>query len=166
MSDFMKQLSSYNLFNNLLPGVVFCVLISQLFPVSLIQKDIVTGVFFYYFVGLVIGRLGSIVIEPILKKIKFISFSSYSEYLTASKVDPKIETLSETNNMYRAMLSMALAIVIAAIHFYLSDEYTNYLVYSKYILVSGLLMIFGWSYRKQTQYVKSRVENNQTKEPS
>jgi len=160
MSDFMKQLSSYNLFNNLLPGVVFCVLVSQLFPISLIQEDIITGVFFYYFVGLVIGRIGSIVIEPLLKKTKIISFSSYSEYLSASKSDPKIEVLSETNNMYRAILSMTLAMALTALHFYLSEAYDSYLFYSKYIFITGLLILFGWSYRKQTQYVKSRIENS------
>jgi hypothetical protein len=79
VSDFIEKISSYNLFNNLLPGVVFCLLADKFFSFSLIQSDIVVGLFFYYFVGLVISRVGSIIVEPLLKNIKIIEFTKYSE---------------------------------------------------------------------------------------
>jgi hypothetical protein len=106
MSDFLKNISSYNLFNNLLPGVVFCVSLDKIFSISLIQEDIVTGLFFYYFVGLVISRVGSVVFEPVLKATGFLSFANYSDFISASKEDPKIEVFSEVNNMYRTILAM------------------------------------------------------------
>ncbi len=43
MSDFMKNLTSYNLFNNFLPGVVSCVVVTKLFPISLVQTELLTG---------------------------------------------------------------------------------------------------------------------------
>jgi hypothetical protein len=160
----MKNLSSYNLFNNLLPGVVFCVVVSQLFPVSLLQKDIVTGVFFYYFIGLILGRIGSVVIEPMLKKIGFLSFSKYSDYVEASKIDAKLDILSETNNMYRSIFSMSLAIVVTALHFYLVEHIEDFKTYSIYAYILGLTVLFAWSYKKQTNYIKSRVEHSVRKD--
>lgn len=157
MSDFVKSISSYNLFNNLLPGVVFCVLASKLFPISLVQKDLITGVFFYYFVGLVIGRIGSVIIEPILKFTGFISFSNYPDYIEASKTDKNLKILSETNNMYRSILSMFLFLVAISFHFYLSSKFEGFSDYVLYLYVFGLIVLFAWSYKKQSQYIKVRV---------
>jgi hypothetical protein len=157
MSDFLKSLSSYNLFNNLLPGVVFCVLINKLFFIPLIQPDIVVGVFFYYFVGLVISRFGSIVVEPILKKIGFLSFAPYPDYIIASKEDAKIEILSEANNMYRTMLSMMLLIALIGIYSLLKYQFEVLDKYSTHMMIGSLILLFSWSYKKQTQFIKSRV---------
>jgi hypothetical protein len=158
MSDFFKSLSSYNLFNNLLPGVVFCVLTSKMFLVSLVQTDIASGVFFYYFVGLVISRIGSIIVEPLLKKIGFISFANYSDFISASKEDPKIDVLSEANNMYRTILSMMLLTALVGVYEFLKTSFELFDKYSIYAVMIALIFIFAFSYRKQTQFIKSRVE--------
>ena len=68
MKDLLEKLSSYNIFNYLLPGIVFVALADALTSFHFVQQDIVIGVFVYYFIGLIISRLGSIVIEPILSK--------------------------------------------------------------------------------------------------
>jgi len=164
MSDFMKNLSSYNLFTNLLPGVVFCVLASKLFSFDLVQSDIVTGVFFYYFVGVVVGRVGSLIIEPTLKWINFISFSKYSDFVNASSKDSKLTILSETNNMYRSLFAVISALGVIKIYF-VFEEYLKFISdNSTSILLSVLFILFTWSYRKQTAYVKARVEANLNKD--
>lgn len=157
MSDFLKSISSYNLFNNLLPGVVSSVLISKLFLIPFIQADIVVGIFFYYFVGLIVSRFGSIVVEPILKKIGFLSFAPYPDYIVASKEDIKIEVLSETNNMYRTMLSMMLLIALIGIYSFLKSQFEFLEKYSTHTMIGSLILLFFWSYQKQTQFIKSRV---------
>lgn len=67
MKEILDKLTSYNLFNYLLPGVVFAVLASKVTRFTLIQQDLVAGAFLYYFIGLVISRFGSLILEPILK---------------------------------------------------------------------------------------------------
>ena len=47
---------------------MFSVLGDALTSFKFIQSDIVIGAFYYYFVGLIISRIGSLAIEPILKK--------------------------------------------------------------------------------------------------
>ena len=163
MSDFLKSLSSYDIFNNLLPGVVFCVLTSKMFSVSLIQSDVVTGIFFYYFTGLIISRVGSIVLKPLLEKIRFISFSSYSDFISASQEDPKIEILSEANNMYRTMLSMMMLLALTGAYCFFKEDFEFLAEYSAYIFISLSTILFAFSYRKQTNFIKSRIEKSITK---
>lgn len=100
MDKILDKLSSYNIFNYLFPGAVFCVVSDRYFTIPLLQDSIIDGLFLYYFVGLVISRFGSIAIEPLLKKLRIIQYSEYADFVEASKADPKIEILSESNNMY------------------------------------------------------------------
>ena len=106
MKDILSKLSSYNLFNYLFPGIVFVIAAGKLTHYSLIQQDIVIGVFLYYFIGLVVSRFGSLVIEPILRKTSFLRFANYGDFVAASKKDEKLELLSEVNNTYRTLCSL------------------------------------------------------------
>lgn len=160
MKDLLDKLSSYNIFNYLLPGVLTALVLSQLTHVDVLQSDIVVGVFVYYFVGLVVSRVGSLLIEPALKKIGFVKFASYGSYIRASKNDQAIEILSEVNNMYRTLTSMfvCLSIVYA---------YESIVAWCPAVggrggplLMAALFILFLTSYRKQTAYIKSRCEES------
>lgn len=160
MSEFLEKLSSYNLFNYLFPGVVFCLLADEYFSYSLIQEDIIVGVFLYYFVGLVISRIGSLIIEPTLKKIGFVSFSEYEDFISASKTDPKIETLSEVNNMYRTVIALFFTLSLAAIYQAIQVKWPVVANYSLYIAILVLFFMFLFSYKKQTSYIVKRVKSS------
>ena len=56
MEKFIEKLSSYNLLNNMLPGVIFCYLIELLFNVNLIKDDVVSNIFIYYFCGMICSK--------------------------------------------------------------------------------------------------------------
>src|SRR5690348_7513108 len=106
MSELLNRISSYHLFNYLLPGIVFWALAGPTLPLSLGHHDIVASAFLYYFGGLVISRFGSLVVEPILRWTKFVKFAPYSEFVAASKKDPQVDVLSEANNTYRTMTAL------------------------------------------------------------
>lgn len=116
MGDLINKISSYNLFNYLFPGIVFVALSKEITAYSFVQQDILVGAFLYYFIGLVISRFGSLVVEPILKKIKFIEFADYKDFVVASQKDPQIEILSEANNTYRTLLSMFLLVFLLKLY--------------------------------------------------
>ena len=103
MKEVLDKITSYNLFNYLLPGIIFAFLATELTKYSLVQEDITSGVFIYYFMGLVVSRFGSLVIEPLLKRISFLKFKKYKDFIAAVKADPKIDVLSEANNTYRTI---------------------------------------------------------------
>ena len=80
MNALLSKLSSYNLFNYLFPGIIFVILAEGVTDYSLIQEDIAIGAFLYYFIGLVVSRFGSLMIEPFLKKVSFLRFADYKNF--------------------------------------------------------------------------------------
>ena len=122
MKELLDKISSYNIFNYLFPGIVFVVILSKISSYNLVQSDIITGAFLYYFIGLIVSRVGSLFIEPFLKWLRFLKFSDYSKFVAASKVDSKIELFSEVNNMYRTLCSLFFLISLANVYeSYLSE---------------------------------------------
>jgi hypothetical protein len=162
MDELLKKLSSYNLLNNLLPGVVFALLGSSFTKYSLIQSDIVAGVFLYYFFGLVISRIGSLVVEPVLEWSRFIEYSDYRDYIVASGKDEKIGVLLETNNTYRTFASLLVSLLMLKLFGRLETIFPVLVDWRMFIAVLVLLVIFLFSYRKQTAYIVKRVEQGIT----
>ncbi|WP_421218195.1 hypothetical protein [Aeromonas enteropelogenes] len=157
MTDFLNKLSTYNIFNYLLPGVVFVVLNEYVTSITLLQKDIVTGVFFYYFIGLIISRVGSVIIEPFLKKVEFVKFAEYKDYISAEKNNEFIKVLSEVNNMYRTLASTLLCLFGFKLYVLVSEEISFFHKNGIYIIIICLFVLFLFAYRKQTSYITGRV---------
>lgn len=157
MNEILEKLSSYNIFNYLLPGILFSFAAESLTQYDVVQDDVLVGVFLYYFIGLVISRIGSIIIEPILKKIKFIEFAQYDKYIAAVKHDTLIETLSESNNMYRTIISMLTCLLTLLIFEKFTSDNQFLVQITPYVLIALLLLLFLFSYKKQTNYIVKRV---------
>ena len=157
MKDLFEKISSYNLFNYLLPGILFAVFAEQITHYKFIQSDVLVGLFLYYFIGLIVSRIGSLIIGPMLRTIKFIKFAPYGDFVRASKMDPKIEILSEQNNMFRALIAMFVALAVLKLFELIADWKDLSNATSMYILLALLFIMFVFSYRKQTAFIKQRV---------
>lgn len=160
MKDLFDKLSSYNLFNYFLPGIIFVAIEKEFTSYDLIQENLIIDIFIYYFIGLIISRFGSLIVEPLLKKISFIKFATYSDFVTASKKDSKIEILSEVNNMYRTFSSTFILLLIIRLYELIEYLYPILREYDSYMLIILLLAIFLYSYRKQTEYITNRIRIN------
>ena len=156
----MDKLSSYNIFNYLFPGVVFVVIASKLTTYNFIQQDIIVGAFLYYFIGLIISRIGSIFIEPFLKFVKFLKFADYKKFVKATKTDTKIDTLSEVNNMYRTICSLFLMLIVMKGFDWLTTKWIFLAERKIETLTIFLFILFLFSYRKQTNYITKRIDAN------
>jgi len=161
MNELLKKISSYHLFNYLLPGCLFAILATKMTGRTFIQQNLILGLFLYYFCGLLISRIGSLVIEPILRKSRFLKFADYRDFVTACKKDPKIDVLSEANNSYRTLCSLIL-VLIAVWAFARIEEHLPLLHHAEEpILIVITLGLLLFSYRKQTEYIAKRVTANQ-----
>ncbi|MBE99131.1 hypothetical protein [Flavobacterium coralii] len=160
MTDILNKISSYNLFNNLLPGILFVILCDYFVGYDLSQENLVIGIFLYYFIGLTISRISSILIEPILKKVNFIKFTNYADFISAQKNDNKIDVLVEVSNKFRSILTMI--IVLIAFKFYTSLEYNREISESteKYFVLILLAIIYLLSFKKQIKYITKRIDTN------
>ena len=160
MDKIIDKISSYNVFNYLFPGILYCIICDKYLNFSLIQESLTTGLFLYYFVGLIISRVGSLALEPLLILLKVVHFSDYSDYMRAEKEDEKIALLSEVNNMYRTVLSLILFVVLTVIYNACLDLWPELRSVSIYLLLAALFFLFLLSYRKQTTYITKRVSSS------
>ena len=151
MSELLQKLSTYNIFNYLFPGVVFVILLNRYTGINLAVDDVILGMFLYYFFGLVLSRIGSILIGPALRCTKIVEFSDYARFIRASKLDDKIELLSEVNNMHRTIIAMLVVLLAISI---CNGSVTCLLTTS----LLGIVTLFVLSYRKQTSFITKRID--------
>lgn len=163
MNELFDKLSSYNLFNYLLPGILFVCLSKYFLGYDFIQDNQLIGGFLYYFLGMVISRVGSIFIEPFLKKIRFLKFAHYKHFVEASRIDDKVELLSEVNNTYRTITSMLVILLILKGSTFLKPYFQIANIDFTSLLVVCLLILFLFSYRKQTNFIRQRIDINKLK---
>lgn len=157
----VDKLSQYEFLTNILPGTVLCLILKHSgYDIISFDNWYLTGVVFY-FVGMVNNRFGSLVVEWICKKSRFITFTPYESFVMAEKKDSKITTLSMENNIVRSYISVFVLSLIALFYKTLSSEFIFFSRYQDVILLVCLLVLFGFSYRKQTDYIRKRVEANQ-----
>ena len=165
MNEIIEKLSSYNIFNYLFPGIVFIVFLEQVTSYKVPTTQIFENAFLYYFVGLILSRISSLIIEPFLKWTKFVKFAPYKDYVQMSQQDKTLETLSEANNMYRSMISVFFVLVVCKAYELLSFKIGFFEKYAVEILTVSLFTLFIFSYKKQTAYIRKRVEANKEKTP-
>jgi hypothetical protein len=160
MNELLSKLSSYNLFNYLFPGVIFAFLADEVTDYPFVQSNILIGLFLYYFIGLVISRFGSLVIEPILihRKIAFIKYIDYKDFVVASKKDEKLETLLEVNNTYRTLCSLLLLLPILKLYEFIEHTFPVLIGWRIFFIVVSLFLVFLFSFRKQTGYIVKRIK--------
>ena len=159
MKEILEKISSYNIFNYLLPGAVFGFWANTEYDLTM-PSDILTNAFVYYFLGMIISRVGSLIIAPILKKLKITKFENYKDFVKASKKDEKIDLLSEVNNMYRTII--ALIVTIGFLKFYNWLE-SKFIWLTNWNITLGLIflfILFVLSYKKQTKFITKRIKAN------
>ena len=158
MKDLLDKLSTYNIFNYLFPGILYAVIASSITSFDLMQSNLFVGAFVYYFFGLTISRVGSLILEPLLTRLGLIKFAPYKDFITASTVDTKIELLSETNNMYRTIIAMLFVVIFTYGADIALQKYPTALGFGAPAILIFLLLLFTASFKKQTKYIADRIK--------
>lgn len=181
IKSLVEKVSSYNIFNNFFPGIMFCCIVKQTTRFSLADGTTLENLFIYYFIGMIISRIGSLFVEKWLKSLHiknrttrtkepFLKFAPYDMYIEASESDSFIKILTETNNIYRTIVSVFLVAIAVKLYDWLVYDYIRCLdiLGENLIVIGGCLIVsilFMYSYKKQTDYIRKRVEKyNNSKE--
>ncbi len=159
MDNIFEKTSSYNLLNNLIPGSIFSFLLNNFCTIDIVSKNTIESLLIYYFLGIFLNRIGSLIVEPISKRIKFVSFSNYDDYIEASEIDSKIDILLETNNLYRTIATTGIIIILIKIFINIINHINMISNIFPYIILLLLIIIFLLSYRKQATYINKRINN-------
>lgn len=172
MSDmakkYIEKISAYDFINSLIPGTIYVLIIERFTSFTISTDSILFNVILYYFIGVVIGRIGSLLIERIL--IKGIERVSHTDFVEAENKDDtgKITALSSINNMYRTFVATIVCVLLTVI----GDCIWQVVPHSEIVNVSVivclcvfLVVVFSKAYRKQTGYIVSRIKRiNKVKE--
>lgn len=96
-NNVIEKLSSYKIFNNLFPGIIFCAITGKITRIKIATGSAWENLFIYYFVGMILSRVGSILIERILRSLKvnnkktgtkdpYLKFAEYGDYIDAIRI--------------------------------------------------------------------------------
>jgi hypothetical protein len=160
MTDIINKITSYNLFNYLLPGVLYSIIATKWTIYDFTIENVILGAFLYYFIGMVISRIGSLWIEKLLTKSKIVTFAKYSDFVKASKKDEKLDLLSEINNSYRTLISLGICLLITKAYSELDLKIAIPEIITVLVMLAFITFIFILSYKKQTEYITKRIEAN------
>lgn len=166
----IDNISVYEVVNNIVPGSIYVVLVKYLTCFNFLSgHDFYENAVLIYFIGLIISRIGSLVVESALRYEctwwkAFLKFAPYSDYLQAEKLDEsgRVRYFSMVNNMYCCMTSTAICVFLTLLFSYVWPCVFTKSGVKNITMIAGcilLILLFAFSYRKQTNYVKSRVEN-------
>ena len=165
MEAILSLLSTYELFNNIFPGIIFSYFLNSEGYTLVVEKiDIYEKLFIYYFIGLIISRIGSLFLEPFFLKLKIIKFADYTKFLKAEEKDNKISIFVLINNMYRSFIIVFLFNFIYLLYLILQNNFLFCAFMPKLLYISFFFFLFVYSYKKQTEYIRKRVDNFQFNE--
>ena len=157
----IEKTSSYNIFNFILPGAVFVYISKELLHKSFLTNSWIENIVVCYFIGMILSRIGSLIIEPIFKKCRS-KYAPYHDYIEASENDSKIPMLLETNNMYRTFIAMFISLIIFKGYLYLEQFFAKKNAVLNeiniFVILIFLAVIFIASFVKQTGFIRKRVE--------
>ena len=142
MNELLSKISSYNIFNYLFPGAVFAILADRAGALDIATGDVATALLLYYFIGMTVSRIGSVVLEPLLRKMKFAVYSDYTDYIRACQDDIKIEVLLEVSNTYRTLAAAFLLLPLTILGAVIADAASLSVLWRHIILVAGLFFLF------------------------
>lgn len=161
MNELLAKLSSYNIFNYLVPGALFSIGSKRLGIFDLTDTDLATNLLTFYILGMIVSRVGSLLIEPALKWTHLVTYAPYTKFILASQKDIKIEVLVEVSNTYR---TFSAAFLILLVGYLFSGLPVVPGLEQRWLVVVSLValgIMFLASYRKQASFVRKRVEAHQ-----
>lgn len=161
MDDLINKISSYNLFNYLFPGVLYVVSVNHFTRLQLPTENLLEAFFVCYFIGLVISRIGALVVSPCIRKLPCLPKGfPYPQFLEAEGKDPKVSILSQERNVYRTLIALGLSI-LASIGI---DEVLKWVHLSATvvfcILVGLMTVLFICAYVRQSRFLDKRIQKN------
>lgn len=155
METFFNKIETYNILNYLFPGIIFASILTFLIEKNIYSSSLIIAAFEYYFTGLVLSRIGSVVINPILEKIKAIKKEKYKNFICKEEKDKKIEMLQREANQYRTFVATFVCLLLVEIYNCIFIDVSKVKTIIYFI---GFIILFTLSYRKQVNFIIQRLK--------
>lgn len=152
------KLDPYNLVANLVPGaaLTYALHFSD-FPTPQPEK---LGAFLLvaFVAGVTTNRLGSLIVDPILRRLKFLKEKDYQSFLIRERGDEKLDALVANSGLYRTFFTAGFIYLIALMSSQLTEHFSNKTIFK--IFVVGGMAVFLFALRKEDGYIHCRINAN------
>lgn len=155
VNSLFNKLSSYQLLAILLPGASLLGYMKFFLCIDIkVDENVWWFLLSSYVTGVILSRIGSVVIEGIMKKFSYIKKYDVQKYINKRKEDDLVETLLSFANLYRSFSAVFLTLpIISLLKGYGVAEHCT-----MYILYLLLLLLFVISFYKQYGYFCDSVD--------
>jgi hypothetical protein len=150
------KLDAYNLVANLVPGAALTYALHfSKFPTPS-PGHIGAFLLVAFVAGVTANRLGSLILDPLLRRLKFLKPKDYRSFLVREKEDDKLDALVANSGLYQSFFTAG-AIYLLAL---LSSAAAAYL--TKQGLLTALvicgMLVFLFALKNEDGYIHSRIE--------
>ena len=154
INSLFNKLSAYQLLSLMLPGASLLGTLKFIFTIDIkVNENIWWFLLASYVVGIILSRIGSLLIEEVFKKMGFIKGYNVGNYIAKRKEDDMVETLLSFANLYRSFCALSiLMIIVTMVKGYGFCDYWHY-----FLLEVLLLLLFAFSFCKQYNYFYSII---------
>ncbi|MBP9843041.1 MAG: hypothetical protein KBC62_03485 [Candidatus Pacebacteria bacterium] len=157
-------ISSHNLINYFVPGVLFVHLLKNVTNYNFWPTDLLTSVIIYYIAGVVVNRFGSIYVKKFLRPLMISKEHPdkgirYENYVNAKIADPEIKEIVQMSDLYKTILAIMILVPIIMFFEKIMSESATLYKYSELIIFLFFFLLFFKSYVAQDEYVEKRISN-------
>ncbi len=159
------KLDAYNLVANLVPGAALTYALHfSGFPAPNPEK---IGAFLLvaFVAGVATNRLGSLVLDPLLRRAGFLHKKDYRAFVSSEKEDTKLETLVANSGLYRTFVTAGsvylLLIAVEGVLSAFGKEPKN--VFIPFVVIG--MIVFLFALKKEDGYIRTRIDKTDDKTP-
>lgn len=159
MESILQNISEYRLLNNLIPGGFFVGVLAWAAGWASSEVNFIFIIAISYVAGVILSRLGSLVVEPVAEKVFKVEFVSHEDYCRAEKLYPRLLVMNSENGIFRTFVAVSACLLLGAPIiglFGMGDGRALSLL----VIASAIsVVVFMLAYIKQTSYIVGRVKS-------
>jgi hypothetical protein len=154
-----EKLDAYDIIANLVPGaaLTYALHCSNFSGPS--PDDLGAFLLVAFIVGVTTNRIGSIVLDPLLRAVRFLKPKDYDAFVSAEKQDAKLEILVANHGLYRTFFAAGFlylaALILRSIFPRIGHSSSLLLV----LCVAVGMVVFAFALRKEDNYIRTRIAN-------
>lgn len=150
------KLDAYNLVANLVPGAALTYALHfSKFPTPP-PTEIGAFLLVAFVAGVTANRLGSLILDPFLRRSKFLKEKDYRSFLMREKGDPKLDALVANSGLYRTFFMAGFVYLIALLASPLITTVSSQALFVAFVIAG--MVVFLFALRKEDGYIHSRIE--------
>lgn len=158
-SPSFAAISSYNLINYFVPGVVFVYFIENLTTLKITSGDILVDIILYFVLGIAVNRFGSLFLKDYFRVLanKKVIRNDYVDYVNAIKQDSELKLINEMTDLYKTFATILLLLPLIKLFEFTRMKYDFVNEISIPFTLALLLVLSIMAFNAQEYYSSKRI---------